>query len=156
MRTGLSIHQSARSEQLWCEATFALIRGFVELRDVKNAQLRLQDMLSSCDLGTLRSLEAQLLTLRAQDAIEDGDYGSARTYIDRARAKGADDPSLVLADRRLLLSENIAVVAVLILLIPGSILAVLLYVRRRLESKKVRRLARAIDRGESGAAQTPD
>jgi tetratricopeptide (TPR) repeat protein len=149
VRTGLSIHSSPEATELLTEAQLQLALGLIELGELDRAQQTIETIQSGVLTAEVRKVEGHLLAKKARAAIDGGDYGRARTLIDRARAIHADDPDLVFADRRLLVSENLAVVIVLSLLLPAFVLAIVLYIRRRLDSARMERLATEIDRGLS-------
>jgi tetratricopeptide (TPR) repeat protein len=146
VRTGLSIQSSPEAIQLLTEAQLQLAQGLIELGDLDRAQQTIESIQSGVLQTEVRKVEGHLLAKKARTAIDEGDYGRARTLIDRARAIHAEDPDLEFADRRLMLSENLAVVIVLSLLFPAFVLAVVLYIRRRLDSMRMERLAIEIDR----------
>lgn len=150
VRAGLSIHASEEALDLMTRAQIQLALGLVELGDLDRAREIVDAIQPGRRPREVRAVEGKLLAKRARAAIERGDYSRARTLVDRARAIDAEDPDLVLADRRLMLSENLAVIIVLSLLLPAFVLAVVLYIRRRLDSLRMERLANAIDRGEPG------
>jgi tetratricopeptide (TPR) repeat protein len=146
VRTGLSIHASREATELLTRAQLQLALGLMELGDLDRAQQTIEAIGSGVLVQEVRGVEGSLLAKRARAALERGDHSRARTMIDRARAIGANDPELVLADRRLMVSENLAVLIVLSLLLPAFVLAVVLYVRRRLDRSRMERLAAKIDR----------
>lgn len=147
LRTGQSIQRLPETEALLLTAQLALARGYVELGDLDKAE----EVIGEADPELLgeetRVLQGRLLSLRADHALSTGDYGRARTLIDRARTLKLRDADLDKADRRLLFAENSAIVVVLALLIPAALLTVVLTVRRRVQAARLRRLAMAIDRG---------
>lgn len=150
VRAGLSIHESDEALDLLTRAQIQLARGLVELGDLERASEVVGAIQPNRRVDQVREVKGKLLAKRARAAIERGDYGRARTLVDRARAIDAEDPDLVLADRRLMLSENLAAIIVLSLLLPAFVLAVVLHIRRRLDSLRMERLASAIDREEPG------
>ncbi len=148
LNTGLTIHQLPKIEPLLRKAQIALTRGFIELGDLERAD-EVFASIKGVQSPQLREVQGALLSKKAQNALIRGDYGRARTLIDQAKAIVQDDTELLLADRKLLLSENLAVVVVLVLLLPAFALAVVLYIRKRLDSARMRRLALEIDRAPS-------
>ncbi len=150
VKTGLSIHTTPHAIELLTHAQLQLALGLIELGDLDRAQQTIDSIQTGVLTAEVRRVEGHLLAKTARAAIERGDYGRARAMVDRARAIDAEDPDLVLADRRLMLSENLAVVIVLSLLLPAFVLAIVVYIRRRLDSARMERLATAIDRGEPG------
>jgi tetratricopeptide (TPR) repeat protein len=147
LRTGQSISRLPETETLLLTAQLALARGYVELGDLDKAQEVIGEADPELTVEETRILEAKLLSLRADHALSTGDYGRARTLIDRARTLKLRDAELDRADRRLLFAENSAIVVVLALLVPAALLTVILLVRKRVQAARLRRLAMAIDRG---------
>ncbi len=145
LNTGLTIHQLPKIKPLLLKAQLALTRGFIELGDLERAG-EVFSSIKGVQAPQIREVEGALLSKKAQNALTRGDYGRARTLIDQAKAIVQDDTELLLADRKLMLSENLAVVVVLVLLLPAFALAVVLYIRKRLDSARMRRLALEIDR----------
>ncbi|MEQ9498626.1 MAG: hypothetical protein RIT81_17245 [Deltaproteobacteria bacterium] len=145
LRAGLTVQDSEKARALLSRARIALVRGYVELGELSRAQEVLAQVEERTD--ERRTAEGLLLAASAKEAVRRGELSRARQLLDRARAIDPDDPALTLVDRRLMLSENISVVIVLGLLIPAAILALVLWVRKRLESARMRRLERQIDRG---------
>lgn len=145
LRVGQSIHRLPEAEALLLSSQLSLARGYLELDDLDRAQ----EVLSKADPELAeketREVQAKLLATRAEQALASGDYGRARTLIDRARSLKLDDEQIRSVDRRLVFAENLAIVIVLALLIPAGVLALVITVRRRVQAARLRRLAIAID-----------
>lgn len=144
LRAALSVRRTPEAEQLLARSRLALVRGYVAFHDLKRAQ----EVLALVDEGAedRREVEGAVLAASAKEALSRGEIGRARQLLDRARAIDPEDASLTLADRRLMLSENISVVIVLALSIPAALLAIVLGIRKRLESARMQRIASEIDR----------
>lgn len=145
LTAALTVRDSKEARALLARARLALVRGYVALGELQRAQ----ETLAAVEERTeeRRTTEGLYLAASAREAVRRGELSRARQLLDRARAIAPDDASLTLVDRRLMLSENISVVIVLGLLVPASILAMVLWVRRRLESRRMERLEKQIDRG---------
>ncbi len=145
LRAALTVQDTPEARALLSRARIALVRGYVALGELQRAQ----EVLASIEERTeeRRDAEGLFLAASAKEAVRRGELSRARQLLDRARAIAPDDASLTLVDRRLMLSENISVVIALGLLVPAGILALVLWVRRRLESVRMQRLEKQIDRG---------
>lgn len=145
LRDSLGVSRSPEAETLLLQAQLALVRGYLELGDLDRAEATINEADPELSNEESRSAQAKLLSVRAERALEAGDYGRARTLIDRARAMKLDDSAIKSAERRLLLAENLAIIVVLALMIPAALLALVVAVRRRVQAARLRRLAMAID-----------
>jgi tetratricopeptide (TPR) repeat protein len=149
LRTGLSIYRVHEAEDVLLKAQLALARGYLELDDLEKAE----ELLAEADPAYLntetRLLEGKLLSLKAEHALAAGDYGKARSMVDRARAMNLEDDALQRADRRLMFAENLAIVVVMALMVPALGLAIAVFVRRRTEATRMKQLAIAIDEQRS-------
>jgi tetratricopeptide (TPR) repeat protein len=146
LRIGQSIQKVEEADKLLMSAELALARGFLELGDLERAEETLHEADPSLADQEMRSLEAKLLALRATQALANGDYGKARTLIDRARALKLRAPELSVVSRRVMIAENLAIIIVLALFFPALVLVVVVAFRRRREAARIERLQAAIDR----------
>jgi tetratricopeptide (TPR) repeat protein len=147
LKIGQSIYKLPDAEKLLMSAELQLARGFLDLGDLEKAEDTLHEADPSLADKEMRTLEAKLLALRANQALANGDYGKARTLIDRAHALKLKGRELKDTSRRLMIAENLAIIIVLALLFPAFVLVVVLYVKRRRETARMRRLEKEIDRG---------
>lgn len=144
LKAGLSVRRTPEAEALLDRTRLALVRGYIDLGDLPTAVDTLE--LVRANAPERRDVEGNLLAARAFDALDRGDTQRARALLDRARRIHPDDPRLQMSDRRLMLSENLTVIIALALLIPALGLAMVLSVRRRFESARMRRIALRIDK----------
>lgn len=153
LREGQSIYKLDGAQKLLMSAQHALARGYLELGDLERAERTLQEADPEHADAELRTVQAKLFALRANEALGKGDYGKARTLIDRARALKLGSQELNGASRRLMLASNLAIIIVLALLFPAFVLVVVIFFKRRIEAARMQQLASAIDRGEHTAVQ---
>ena len=149
LRVGQSIAPLPEATALFERTQLGLAAGYLSL----GALDRVEAALDACtrtsgDTAEVMRLRARLLGRRARVAADAKDRGRARRLLDRARAIRPDDPELLELDRRLLLRENAAIVAVLGLGAPAILLALALWFRRRVQAARLARLESVIDRAD--------
>jgi tetratricopeptide (TPR) repeat protein len=149
LKTGQSIMKLEEADKLLMSAELQLARGFLDLGDLERADETLYEADPNLDHKEMRTLEAKLIALRANQALANGDYGKARTLIDRAHALKLKGRELRDTGRRLMIADNLAIIIVLALLLPAFVLVVVVYVRRRRETARMKELEGRIDRGEA-------
>jgi tetratricopeptide (TPR) repeat protein len=155
LHEGQGVHPLAEAGVLLMTAQLALARGYIELGDLKTAETVLNEADPEVKNAEARAVRAKLLSIQAEQALEAGKYGEARTLVERARSLRLDVQEIRSANRRLLFAENLAIVIVLALMIPAALLALVITVRRRAQAARLRRLALAIDTEPRGAGGAP-
>lgn len=145
LRVGQSVAVSPEATELLVQSRLELARGFLALDAIDRAE----EMLSSGDLThereDVRTMRSNLLARRAELAVAQGEYSKARSFVDSARRLGASDQRIRALHRRLVLTENLPVVLVLLFLVPAALLVTILFLRHRLHLGRIRRIETAID-----------
>ena len=147
LRVGLGIHDSPQARSLLATTQLALTRGYLELGQLDKATRALAIVEDGGDGDSQsRLLRAAILSKRAARAFDANDHGLARNLIEQARGLDPDDAELQRMYERLLIRENVVILAVMALLLPGTLLAIIVVVRQRLHRARMQRVESALDR----------
>ncbi|MCC7386985.1 MAG: tetratricopeptide repeat protein [Deltaproteobacteria bacterium] len=139
LRVGQTIKRLPEMADVLRDAQLTLARGYLDLDELDRAEEALDGADPTGVDGEARTLRAHIITRRAALALEKGEYGRARTLIDRARTIAPDAEETQRLNRRLRLSENVPIVLVLSLMVPGGALTLVLMLRRKVERRKMQR-----------------
>lgn len=142
-RTGLTVNKLPELMALRRDAELVLARGYLDLDQLERAD----EILTG--LGTpdpeADGLRAKSQALRADRSMDAGELGLARRALDKARRLAPHDPALVPRERRLFVMENLAIVVVLALIVPGVGLGVVIALWRRRQAARLRAAEAGID-----------
>jgi len=143
-RTGLTVKKTPELTALARDARLVLSRGYIELDQLERAE----EILAPLEAGDddARGVRARLWVRRAERALDEGDLGRARQSIGRAAALAPVDGEITSLDRRIYVFENLAIVIVLGLLVPGGALGIVVWLWRRAEAARMRRVEAGLDR----------
>lgn len=143
-RTGLTVQRLPELGAIARDAALVLARGYLELGQLE----RTDELLGGLEASDVeaQALRARVEASRTERAIDAGELGLARRAMEKAKRLVPDDPQLRALDRRLFVVENLAIVVVLALVIPGALLGVVVLLWRRREAARLVRLEASIDR----------
>lgn len=141
---GQSVRRLPEAEMRMTDAHVALARGYLSLGHLERAKqaLHAAPVQSRADVIELR---IDWYEDAANRALSAGQVGDARRFVDQARSLAPSRLGLRLLERRVSLAEHLSEALVLALTLPAMLLAVVLWVRRQLERRRVEALARALD-----------
>ena len=77
--------------------------------------------------------------------LDAGDAGLSRSFLQRARALAPGDREIEAMHTRLLVRENVVILGVIALLIPGALLAIVVFVRQRMHRRRMQRVESNLD-----------
>ncbi len=142
-RTGLTVKKLPELVALLRDSELVLARGYLELGQLEHADEILQGIDAADPEGHV--LRARLHAARAQRAMDAGELGQARRAMEKAKALLPDDGELRALDRRLFVMENLAIVVVLALIVPGVMLGLVVLLWRRRETARLRAVEAGLD-----------
>lgn len=138
LANGRSVRALPEIAQRATDARAALARGYLELGELE----RVEEELSAAPLGErgdIHALRAELMRREAESALASGNLARARKRVDAARALAPGLDGIAALDRRLLLSEHLSAVALLVALGLLGLFGVAVWARRHLERRRMER-----------------
>lgn len=137
LRTGRTIQRLPEIDRLLRQAQLTLARGYLSLDQIERAEEALDAAALPAGDAEGRALRAELLTRKAELELERREYGRARALVDRARALAPNAEATRALNRRLVLTENLVIVLVLSLLLPGGAVGLVVLFRRRAQAARL-------------------
>lgn len=142
LRIGRTIEPLPEMSTLLRDTQLTLARGYLELGQLDRAEEALEQAEALGSHAELRLVRARVLSRKAEAALDRGEYGQARALIDRARGLAPEDEEMRHINRRLLLTENVPIVIVLSLVVPGGALSLIVFLRRRMQAARLAEMTR--------------
>jgi tetratricopeptide (TPR) repeat protein len=139
LKIAQTIEQLPEMSGLFREIQLTLAKGYLDLDELDRAEEALASAEKVGPDSSLRELRAKVIVRRAEIAYAKREYGQARALLERAKALDPDAEATKDMNWRLRLSENVPIVLVLSLMVPGGALTVILLLRRRIQSARLAR-----------------
>ncbi|MEM6367334.1 MAG: hypothetical protein AAGD10_05615 [Myxococcota bacterium] len=144
-RVGRDVEALPAFELLGAEARLALADGLGDLGQWERVQDFLQSDFPQALEARVRRLRERRWEALATEAASLGNRARARLLVEEAKSAGVTSPVLDRLDRRLLLNENLPFLVGGVLSGFAILLALSLWVLRRMESVRMERLQAALD-----------
>ncbi len=145
MSEALTVQKSAEAKKIIQTSHSALARGYIDLGKLTKAENHLKRAYLAKESISYQQLWTELRHAQAKYFYRQGEYALARKYLDHAQKLNPERSALAETNRRLMIAENLVVIGIVGFILLVSILAMILIVRRKNESKKIVQLTEKID-----------